>query len=263
MKRAISLMYHDVVPAGQADASGFPTPDAAIYKLTIPEFLGHLKAIREAIEDRPVILVGQTSAHPCPLLFTFDDGGESSLHPVADLLEEYGWRGHFFISTDFIGTPGFLDAAQLRELYRRGHIVGSHSCSHPMRMSACSEAQLRREWTGSVEALSNILDASVMTASVPGGHYSPQVGRTAAAAGIRTLFNSEPSTRLHEVDGCTVVGRYAVQSGMPAGRCAALASGRFLPAFQQSLLWNAKKLAKLAGGNAYLRFREAVLNRKG
>lgn len=256
-------MYHDVVPEGRPEASGFPSPGAAIYKLTIPEFRAHLKAIREAIEARPVALVGQAYAHPCPLFFTFDDGGESFLHPIADLLEEHGWRGHFFISTDFIGTPGFLDAAQLCELYRRGHVIGSHSCSHPMRMAACSETQLRREWTGSVQMLSSILGAPVAIASVPGGYYSLQVAQTAAAAGIRTLFNSEPSTRLYEVDGCTVMGRYAVQTGMPAGRCAALASGRLFPAFQQSLLWNAKKLAKSVGGKAYLRFREAVLNRKG
>jgi hypothetical protein len=36
------------------------------------------------------------------------------------------------------------------------------------------------------------------TASVPGGYYSDRVAETAAAAGIRILFNSEPTTKVYD-----------------------------------------------------------------
>ena len=41
------------------------------------------------------------------VLLTFDDGGKSAVR-IADLLEEQGWRGHFFITTAMIGEPGFV-----------------------------------------------------------------------------------------------------------------------------------------------------------
>ena len=40
-----SLMYHDVVEPGQADASGFPGGAAAHYKLDVAEFDTHLEAL--------------------------------------------------------------------------------------------------------------------------------------------------------------------------------------------------------------------------
>ena len=75
--------------------------------------------------------------------FTFDDGGVSYYTVVADRLEAQGWRGHCFVSTDFIGQRGFLTAAQIRELDARGHVIGSHSASHPARFSTLTAASMR------------------------------------------------------------------------------------------------------------------------
>ncbi len=195
------------------------------------------------------------------LLLTFDDGGTSALTPTADLLEKHGWRGHFFMTTDYLGTPGFLSVAQLRELHTRGHVIGSHSCSHPARMALCSREQLLREWRQSREVLAETLGAPVTVASVPGGYYSRAVAETAAEAGIRVLFNSEPTTRLAHVGHCLVVGRYTVYRGMSAWAAAALAVGRRLPRWRQTLWWDIKKVAKAIGGRTYLALRERLLRR--
>src|SRR5436309_14436796 len=106
--RAQSIMYHDVVEDGDFTSSGFPGEGANVYKLTRENFEHHLDAIRA----------------PGTLL-TFDDGGASFHHPIAGMLEARGWRGYFFITTDRIGTPGFLTEAELRDLHARGHIIGS------------------------------------------------------------------------------------------------------------------------------------------
>lgn len=121
--------------------------------------------------------------------------GSRRQHPVGDLLENLG-RGHFFITAGQIGKHGFINAAQLRELHERGHVIGSHSYSHPTRMSLCDDEILADEWARSVEMLSELLGEKVDTASVPGGYYSRRVAEAAAAAGIRILFNSEPTTRI-------------------------------------------------------------------
>ncbi len=260
MTGAISLMYHDVIDRGLTGESGFPGPGAALYKITRDDFRRHLNAIKEAgvissTTDRRDEWTGTQ------LLFTFDDGGVTFYDPIAPMLEEYGWRGHFFISTDYIGKREFLSAEQIRELRRRGHVIGSHSCSHPTRMSACSPEQLRREWRDSVDMLQSIMGEAVTTASVPGGYYSGLVGRTASEASIRVLFNSEPNTRAQAIGDIIVLGRYAVQVGMTEKECAAIASGSFWPAFRQKSLWTLKKAAKAVGGPAYLRIQKQLLSR--
>ena len=128
--QALAIMYHDVVENGDFESSGFPGEGAHVYKLRREDFERHLDAIAAATAAVSTVRMLEGR----PVLLTFDDGGVSFHHPIADLLERRGWRGHFFITTDRIGMPGFLTEAQLRELHRRGHIIGSHSCSHPTRM---------------------------------------------------------------------------------------------------------------------------------
>jgi len=261
--RAISLLYHDVVLPGRLSSSGFPGGDADIYKLTLPDFERHLDAIRSAL-PKPAIIASELGdidiSHTRPLL-TFDDGGVSAHQYVARLLETVGWRGHFFVTTNWIGKEGFLNPSQIRDLHARGHSIGSHSCSHPARMSYCSREQLRREWTESIAVLSDILGTTVDVASVPGGYYGRNVAEEAADAGIKTLFNSEPQTQAHVVNGCWILGRYTIKDSVTPGTAAAMASGRFLPRFQQFAYWNTKKLLKTAGGSSWIRMRKWVLAR--
>lgn len=241
-------MYHDVVENGDYAASGFPGPGADRYKLDRLEFERHLRAIHEAVGDQPVVL-------------TFDDGGVSAHERIAGMLEGFGWRGHFFVTTGWIGKAGFLNAAQIRELEQRGHVLGSHSASHPVRMSQIPWDRMVSEWRDSLETLAAIVGHPVECASVPGGYYSRQVAQAAAQAGIRTLFTSEPTDRVQKVDSCQVLGRYVVQRGMGPEWSAGFAAGRTLPRFRQALLWKTKQAAKALSGGLYLRAREAILKK--
>ena len=261
--RAIALQYHDVIDGGAWEASGFPGDAAATYKLSAAEFAAHVRAVSAAAAPHPLgvleaLRAGAAVGRPV-VLFTFDDGGVSAIARTADTLEAHGWRGHFFVTTDYVGTPGFLTGAQIRELHARGHIVGAHSCSHPVRMSQCTPAELRREWGGSVRALADVLGAPVAVASVPGGYYAPRVAEAAAQAGVRALFTSEPVSRVARVGECLVLGRYTLRRGTPAEVAASLAAGRPAPQLQQWVAWNTKKVAKRVAGRLYLRVRRALL----
>jgi peptidoglycan/xylan/chitin deacetylase (PgdA/CDA1 family) len=260
----LSLLYHDVVEPGQFASSGFPDGDAQIYKLERSQFELHLQKIDQIPKRAKVVLVDHASQDIGreALLFTFDDGGSSALR-IATLLEKHGWRGHFFITTDYIGKPGFLGEDQIRDLHHRGHAVGSHSCSHPARMSHCSQEQLLREWKESSRVLSNILGDKLRVASVPGGYYSRRVAEAAADSGIEVLFNSEPTSGLKHVKGCMVLGRYSIQQGVSDETAARIASGERLPRLRQYLLWNSKKIAKRLGGNYYISLRKSLLRNAG
>jgi len=261
--KALAIMYHDVVE-GDLESSGFPGAGANVYKLERADFSRHLDAIREATAaGQPQILESRRDwGSRLPVLLTFDDGGVSAHGIIAAMLEERGWRGHFFITTDWIGRPGFLNEGQIRELRRRGHVIGSHSSSHPARMSRVSWDQMRREWQDSTQALAKILQEPVKVASVPGGYYSRRVSEAAALAGIEALFTSEPTNLARESGGCLVLGRYVVQRGMGPEWSGGFAAGRLAPRWKKAAFWTAKKSAKALGGEAYLRVREMLLGAK-
>src|SRR5262249_57802645 len=122
--RVVSLLYHDVVPCGDFESSGFPGGDAAIYKLELPEFEQHLNAIH-AVISRPATVRELSHLQTRATLLTFDDGGSSAHTCIADLLERLGWRGHFFVTTNWIGQRGVLTPAQIRGPSIPGHLIRS------------------------------------------------------------------------------------------------------------------------------------------
>jgi peptidoglycan/xylan/chitin deacetylase (PgdA/CDA1 family) len=242
--RAVSLLFHDVFVAGPHE-SGFQSPAADRYKLSIVDFDAQLDGIASIRPTRPFVI-------------TVDDGGVSYYTLVADRLEARGWRGHCFVPTDAIGCRGFLDGAQIRDLDARGHVIGSHSASHPARLSACSHEEICREWSRSRQALEDLLGHAVVAASVPGGYYSRRVARAAHDAGLQLLFTSEPATRSHHECGTEIRGRFTVRRGHPPDAARRL----LLPApwarFSAWTSWNAKGLVKPLLGSSYIRVAEWI-----
>jgi peptidoglycan/xylan/chitin deacetylase (PgdA/CDA1 family) len=259
--KAAALLYHDIVEDGRFDDSGFPGVAPSRYKLRAEDFELHLEALAASSSEPPAVVDElRARAGALPWLLTFDDGGSSAL-AIGQRLTERGWRGHFFVTVDYIGTPGFLEPEEIRALNDLGHVIGSHSCSHPERMARCTWDQLLDEWTRSAGVLSELLGQPVAVASVPAGNYGKIVARAASVAGIRTLFTSEPVIKVRKVDGCSVVGRFTILRGARPETAAALASARLRPRLSQFAAWNTKKAAKTVGGEHYLRVRRRLLSR--
>ena len=251
MGHVTSLLWHDVYVDDPAE-SGFNDPLAHRYKLRHDECDRLLAAIDGA--RLPMTLVASAAGALTPAVaLTVDDGGRSFLTLLADRLEARGWRGHAFMTTGMMGRPGFLTAADLREVDRRGHVVGTHSATHPQRFSACSWDRMVREWADSRSALEDVLGHAVEVGSLPGGYLSRRVARAAAHAGLRVLFTSEPVRTPWTVDGCLLVGRFTVRPGQSPTALAALAAGSRGPWLRQRALWTAKKLVKPLLGAAYPR----------
>lgn len=259
--KIIALEYHDVVQPGQWDESGFPGGSAATYKLPIDLFREHVDILKlNGVSILNEITSGIRDAAESPaVVLTFDDGGSGYLAYAADLLEANGWRGHLFMTTGRIGSPGFLTAGNLRDLKDRGHVIGSHSQNHPARLSAVPRGTIDDEWRRSVADLQDVLGSKVNVASVPGGYHSRSVAESAAANGIATLFTSEPVTRVSSVDGCAVVGRFTLRSNDSATYVARLVGRAANARVAQWCRWNAKKVAKAVGGTYYLRIRKQLL----
>src|SRR5207248_2417645 len=124
MDKITSLCYHDVIAGFAFKSSGFSGADSDSYKLDTVAFREHMEAIEDEVQAHPsarrpgnvLELLGGGAGRKQGCLLTFDDGGASAITTIAPILEEFGWRGHFFITTDYIDAPGFLTREQIREL---------------------------------------------------------------------------------------------------------------------------------------------------
>ncbi len=252
--RAHGLMYH-----GVGNGPNLASPSQRSYDVSLQTLAQHMQAIAAGVKTAPSTSIGPPAAAAVPQwAITFDDGAESALE-AADILESYGWRAYFFVVSSWIGARGSLNARQISELRNRGHVVGSHSVSHPDPMSGLPYERIVREWRKSLERLGEVLGEPVKTAAVPGGGYSSKVAAAAAEAGVEVLFTSEPVLVTRCVQNCTVVGRYAIRSTTDAETAAALAAGRRGPCATQWLSWNSKKLMKELLGDSYYTIRTRIL----
>lgn len=198
-------------------SSGFQRPGALPFSLTRKAFGKSLERIA-AGPCAPALVTDVDFCRPGRhLLLTFDDGGASGRY-VADQLCQQGWRGHFFVVTSLIGTRTFLRKEDLRQLRSEGHLIGSHSHTHPNFFRDLPRSRMLEEWRVSAAILADLLGAPCVSASVPAGDISPTVLASAAEAGFRFLFTVEPELRPRELHGCWVLGRCLVKARMSPSR---------------------------------------------
>jgi len=209
------FMYHGVTDV--PGSSGFQRPAARGYTLGRAEFERHLAGIA-ACPLVPALTSRLDLSRPGRhLLLTFDDGGRGALQ-AAEALARYGWLAHFFVVTQKIGERTFLSADEIRELRRAGHVVGSHSHTHPDIFPDLTPARMAEEWRVSVAIIEDLLGEPCLAASVPGGDISEAVLDSAARAGFQHLFTSEPRLRPELIGGCWVLGRICLKAGVSPGR---------------------------------------------
>jgi peptidoglycan/xylan/chitin deacetylase (PgdA/CDA1 family) len=234
------LMYHEVTD--DPTTSGFQRPGALPYTFSRAAFKSHLDAIAggalkpELISELELSDNGQ-HRH---VLLTFDDGGASAMY-VADELARRGWKGHFFIITGRIGERRFLKPADIRTLRSAGHVVGTHSHTHPDIFRNLPRELMTTEWRVSRAILEALLGEPCVAASVPGGDISPVVLESASDAGFRFLFTSEPLLRPARIGGTWVLGRVILKAGVSP------ATIRELVAFRG---WQRVQLLRRLGGIA-------------
>jgi peptidoglycan/xylan/chitin deacetylase (PgdA/CDA1 family) len=223
MSLTAAFGYHDVTDV--PTESGFQRNGALPYKLGSRQFHEHLDRIADAALTPALVTQVDLAGSDRHLFLTFDDGGKSALR-IGEELCRRGWRGHFFISTGLIGRRTFLDPSELRQLRSWGHSLGSHSHTHPDIYRELDWERMVVEWRQSSDILAQLLGEACVTAAVPGGEISRAVLRSAATAGLRYLFTSEPWLRPRVVRGCWVLGRFCPKASTSAEEIGELARFR-------------------------------------
>ena len=199
-------MYHELLAPGTAPLRA--DPGYTRYVVTRDAFRTHLAIVRSA--GRTGCALGELldGSEERVVALSFDDGCASDLDVAAPLLDEYGFRATFFLTTAWLDKPGFLTAAGVRELAQRGFEIGSHSVSHAY-LSDLDDTRLRAELADSKDRLEQIVGSAVRQLSCPGGRWSPRVADAARAAGYVAVADSRPVP--HRAGGNRLrIGRFAV-----------------------------------------------------
>ncbi len=122
---------------------------------------------------------------------SFDDGSSSDYSIVYPQLVARGLRATFFIVPEWVGTPGYLEWHQIREMHDAGMEIGSHGLSH-LQMSCLPRDQAWLEFDVSKRCIEDRLGAPVSTFAYPFGDYSGWCHRLGLEAGYRRLCSSRP-----------------------------------------------------------------------
>ena len=171
--QSLYLLYHELRP----------TPSTYSYVTSTSAFKEHVALFSSA---RPA-----GTLHP---QITFDDGHLSNLTEALPILAAHGLAARFFITAGWTGSkPGFMRASDLRELHTSGQHIGAHGFTHAL-LTHCSPAELDRELRVARLTLEDILGASVLTMSLPGGRFNNTVLDACWEAGYTQVFTSIPKT---------------------------------------------------------------------
>jgi peptidoglycan/xylan/chitin deacetylase (PgdA/CDA1 family) len=189
-QRSINLMFHDV----KKNPSRWNTlPD---------QFEGLMQQLKAHENFKDVCL-------------TVDDAGKGNYEYMLPAFEKYGLKATIFVPTQFISKGGntstYMTSQQIREFSDLGHIIGSHSHSHPANISLLSKSAINHEWQKSKQILEDITGKEVLSCSIPGGFYSNNQWKILNNLGYTKVFNSVPTYRIYSEKQMELFGRFSIE----------------------------------------------------
>jgi peptidoglycan-N-acetylglucosamine deacetylase len=135
-------------------------------------------------------LVTGTTPHRL-VLFTFDDGPDVRHTPrLLDMLDEHEIRAVFFVVARRLGVREgpFAEVADvLREIARRGHVVGSHTRDHEI-LTRLDPDELEHQVVGAEELITEALGARPWLFRPPGGMHDAEVDGFLAGRGYSVFL---------------------------------------------------------------------------
>ena len=160
------------------------------------------------------------------VVLSFDDGEASQL-AAAQELAAAGLPCTVYVTCEYLGRPGMLEVAQLRELATvPGVEIGSHSVRH-VHLDVLRRAQIRTELRDSRARLEDLLGRAVEGVAYPHGAHDHRVLDEAVAAGYSSGAGVKNALS-HDRDLVMAIARCTVtaQTGADAVRRLLCGEGR-------------------------------------
>ncbi len=229
--RVPSLTLHDVTADGDTAANdGDP-----FYRIRVSEFEDLLSRLRKrgyrTISSRQFRAWQRSEAvlPERPVVLTFDDGYSSHFDVVTPLLVRYRFTGTFFVTTDFVGRPGYVTWDHLRKMIFMGMEIGSHGKTHRP-LTGLSAKELEKELSEPKRVLEAELGVPVRAIAAPGGFWSRAVEDNARRVGYDAAWISEIGLNRQETRAFALK-RLPIHQGLALDRLMAMAEGH------RRLLW--------------------------
>ncbi len=163
-----SLMFHEILDDGDQE-SGWHSRSNGKYTISKNKFSKIISTYGNSVN------------------YTFDDGGISNLY-AANQLKFNGIRGVFFICSAYIGSSGFLNLDQIKEI-SKNHYVYAHGHKHIMKKESYSDLFL--DWNTSLNYMrNNNFDSH--TVCLPGGFFTTYHYKIFSDLGVNYIFHSAP-----------------------------------------------------------------------
>ena len=136
------------------------------------------------------------------VVVTFDDGFQNVLTHALKPLAQHRFRAVQFLLADRLGKTNawdlssgevpepLMDAAAVRDWLAAGHLIGSHTLTHP-RLTQLPLAEAREEIVSSKKKLEDLFDVPIEHFCYPYGDWNPAVRDLVAAAGYRTACTTD------------------------------------------------------------------------
>jgi peptidoglycan/xylan/chitin deacetylase (PgdA/CDA1 family) len=252
--RIVFLMYHELELPGRKLCQS--EPGYVRYILPVETFRSQMAwIITSGWRGLNVSEAVRYPAEPS-VCITFDDGCETDLIAGAPVLREFGLNATFYLTAGFLGTPGYLNADQIRDLDAQGFQIGCHSMTHPY-LSDLSDQEQKREIVDAKALIEEIIGHPIEAFSCPGGRYDQRTLHIARQAGFTTVANSRfysnsPRTSLFEL------GRVAMLRDLTLKEFSATCQGRGL--WKKRLQHQARRSAqRMFGNHAYDNLRGFLL----
>jgi len=235
------LNYHAIeAPSGKGPL-GFRQRDYALSLDAFREQLDHLaRDGYRSLSSREIASWFEgPRENPAPCVgLTFDDGLISHYECVLPELRVRNFKGIFFMTAALIGTQGYMNRDQLKELLKNGHEIGSHGLTHRP-LTYTSATVLWRELSESKKMIEKDLGIPVDCFSVPRGYCNPRVLRTAEKASYRLVFTSFGDVNRQDGRGPRSIRRIAIKPAtnvalfrsLIRGECAGLHQRETVKAF--------------------------------
>lgn len=135
-----------------------------------------------------------------PIALTFDDGWREHYDVVFPLLQRYGMRATFFVTTSFIGFPRFMTWEELAELRDARMEIASHGRKH-LDLTDADDQEAWREIARSKETLEAELGVSVVSFAYPFGGYRKGLPALLERAGYRVAVGVGDSPPIRRPGG--------------------------------------------------------------
>jgi hypothetical protein len=190
------LMYHELSLPGRRTCR--PEPGYTRYVVQATAFIAQMKKLADAGWRGLNVSQALQSPNVKNACITFDDGCETDLIAAAQL-KELGFRATSYITVEFLGKPGYMSYAQVRELHSLGFEIGCHSMTHPY-LTDLDDKQLRYETAGAKERLEQIAGVRVDHYSCPGGRWDARVRTAVQRANFRTMATSTTGLNFASTD---------------------------------------------------------------